>query len=287
MTRVTVIGLGAMGGSVARRLVDSGVDTGVHDISAEAVARLAAAGARAVDPVTDDLGDMVLTSLPDDRAVTEVVLDSGLLRRMAGRMLIELSTILPETIERVAEQARRHNVAVVDSPVSGGPAEARNGTLVLLAGASDEALSRAEPVLSALGTIEHVGRVGHGKAVKLVNNVMSMGNVMVAAEAFTLGTTLGLDRERLYDVLSRSGGRSHHFTKRIPYVLAGDYSPRFSLDLGEKDLRLALRLAHDEGYVMPMASLVHQLFELGRAKGLGQEDAIAVVKIFEDWAAKN
>lgn len=285
MTSVTVIGLGVMGGSVARRLVESGIDTGVYDISPEAVARLAAAGARPVDPSADDLGDFVLTSLPDDRAVTAAVLDSGLLGRIAGRVLVELSTILPATMSLVAERAREHDVAVVDAPVSGGPAEALKGSLVLLAGASSPVLHRASPVLSLLGTVEHVGDAGQGKAVKLVNNVMSMGNVVVAAEAFALGTTLGLDAERLYDVLSRSGGRSHHFTKRIPYVLAGDYSPRFSLNLGEKDLRLALQLAHDEGYVMPTASIVHQVFEMGRARGLGGEDAIAVLKVFEGWSS--
>lgn len=284
MTTVTVIGLGVMGGSVARRLVDSGFDTGVHDLSPEAVARSVAGGARAVNPAVDELGDVVLTSLPGDQAVTEAVLDSGLLDRLRGRVLAELSTTLPETVERVAEQARPRDVAVVDSPVSGGPADASRGTLVLLAGADDDALRRAEPVLKTLGTIEHVGRAGHGKAVKLVNNLMSMGNVVVAAEAFTLGTTLGLDRQTLYDVLSRSGGRSHHFQKRIPYALADDYSPRFALDLGEKDLRLGLQLAHDQGYAMPTASIVHQVFEIGRTKGLGREDVIAVLKIFQEWA---
>lgn len=284
-TRVTVIGLGVMGGSVAQRLVDSGIDTRVYDISSEAVERLVSAGARAVDPHSGDLGDFVLTSLPDDRAVTAAVLDSGVLTRLSGKVLIELSTILPATMSLVAARAREHDVAVIDAPVSGGPAEALQGSLVLLAGASSSVLHRASPVLNLLGTIEHVGDVGQGKAVKLVNNVMSMCHVAVAAEAFALGTTLGLDAERLYDVLSRSGGRSHHFTKRIPYVLAGDYSPRFSLDLGEKDLRLALQLAHDEGYVMPTASIVHQVFEMGRAQGLGAEDAIAVLKIFEGWAS--
>jgi len=283
-TSVTVIGLGVMGGSVARRLAESGIDTGVYDISADAVARLAADGARAVDPSSDDLGDFVLTSLPDDQAVTAAVLDSGLLGRLSGKVLIELSTILPATMSLVAEEARSHDVTVIDAPVSGGPAEALKGSLVLLAGAPETALRRASAVLDVLGTVEHVGEVGQGKAVKLVNNVMSIGNVVVAAEAFALGTTRGLDAERLYDVLSRSGGRSHHFTKRIPYVLADDYSPRFSLDLGEKDLRLALRLAHDEGYVMPTASIVHQVFEMGRAQGLGGQDAIAVLKIFERWA---
>lgn len=283
-TSVTVIGLGAMGGAVARRLVESGIDTGVHDISPDAVARLVDGGAREVDPSSGDLGDFVLTSLPDDRAVTAALLDSGLLSRLSGKVLIELSTILPATMSLVAERAREHDVAVIDAPVSGGPAEALKGALVLLAGASSPVLHRASAVLDVLGTVEHVGEAGDGKAVKLVNNVMSMGNVAVAAEAFALGTTLGLDAGRLYDVLSRSGGRSHHFTKRIPYALADDYAPRFSLNLGEKDLRLALQLAHDEGYVMPTASIVHQVFEMGRAQGLGGEDAIAVLKVFEGWA---
>jgi 3-hydroxyisobutyrate dehydrogenase-like beta-hydroxyacid dehydrogenase len=284
MIRTAVLGLGVMGGAVAWRLVSSGFDTLVHDIDDAAVARLVDRGATRCTAEGAGEADVIITSLPNDAVVLDAVVTSGVLEAWRGRVLVELSTTLPATVIRVAEQAREHDVTVVDCPVSGGPNEALAGTLVELVGADEDALDRARPVLAALGTIEHVGAVGHGKTVKLLNNLMAMGNIVVAAEAFTLGVKLGLDRHELFDVLSRSGGRSFHFLKRFPYALADDYTARFAVSLGEKDIRLGLALAHDADYVMPATSIVHQIFEMARARGVGHEDVVAVLKVYQDWA---
>jgi len=281
--RVGVIGLGAMGGAVADRLLAEGFTTWVHDLNRDAVERLVANGAD-TGPLEEASWDILVTSLPSDDSVRGALVDTGALRQLAGGVLVELSTILPATMSAVAAEASKADVGVVDSPVSGGPAEARAGKLVLLVGAEDRMLDRARPVLEAIGTVEHVGDVADGKAIKLVNNVMAMGNMVVAAEAFALGTTLGLDPARMFDTLSRSGGRSHHFLKRMPYVLERDFSARFALYLGEKDLRLALETAHQEGYAMPAAACIHQIYEIGMAKGWGAEDIAAVVKVYEDWS---
>jgi 3-hydroxyisobutyrate dehydrogenase len=282
--RTAVIGLGVMGGAVAQRLIESGFDTLVHDIDPAAVARLVDRGAAACDLAGAGAADVIITSLPNDRIVTDTVVGSGVLKSWAGRVLVELSTTLPATVRGIAEAGDEHDVAVVDSPVSGGPGEALAGKLVELVGADDSSLARARPVLDALGTVEHVGAVGNGKTVKLLNNLMAMGSIVVAAEAFTLGVKLGLDQHELFDVLSRSGGRSFHFLKRWPYALADDYHARFALSLGEKDIRLGLQLAHESDYVMPAASIVHQIFELARAKGIGHEDVVAVLKVYQEWA---
>ncbi|SNQ49528.1 3-hydroxyisobutyrate dehydrogenase [Frankia canadensis] len=285
--RTAVIGLGTMGGAVAERLVASGFETLVYDISPQAVARAVEHGGVASTPEGLGAADVIVVSLPNDEIVTASVIDSGVLAFWSGRVLVELSTTLPRTVLAVAEAAAVHNVAVVDAPVSGGPNEARAGKLVELVGAEPAALERARPVLEVLGTVEHVGPVGTGKTVKLVNNQMAMGAIVVAAEAFTLGEKLGMDRDALFDVLSRSGGRSFHFLKRWPYVLADDYHARFAVSLAEKDLRLGLALAHDAEHPMPTGSMVHQVFEMARARGLGGEDCVAVIKIFQDWADQN
>lgn len=279
-----VVGLGVMGGAVAQRLIDSGFETLVYDIDETAVARLVDKGATACTLEAAGTADVIVTSLPNDQIITAAIIGSGVLKYWSGSVLLEMSTTLPATVRAIAEAAQIHDVAVVDSPVSGGPGEALAGKLVELVGADDDALARVRPVLDALGTVEHVGAVGHGKTVKLLNNLMAMGNIVVAAEAFTLGQKLGLDRHELFDVLSRSGGRSFHFLKRFPYALADDYSARFAVSLGEKDLRLGLELAHDADYVMPTASIVHQIFEMTRAKGHGNEDVVAVLKVYQDWA---
>ena len=281
---VGILGLGLMGGSMCERLLEVGLRPWVFDVDAAKVSRLASMGAQACSTAEGLAeGDVLLVSLPNDAVVESALIESGLLASLRGRVLVELSTILPPTMERVASAAAEHGVAVVDCPVSGGPAEARAGTLTQLVGASDEAWARAEPVLAHLGTAERVGRPGQGKAIKLVNNVMAMGNMVIAAEAFALGEKLGLDPSRMFDVLSRSGGRSHHFLKRMPFVLERDFTARFALALGEKDLRLALQMAHEAGYVMPATSTVHQMYEVGRARGLEAEDIAAIVKVYEEW----
>ena len=282
--KASVIGLGAMGGAMAERLLGEGMSVTVYDIRQASVERLMALGAKAA--TLEEIGDcdVLLTSLPSDDEVLKVLATARVLESLSGKVLIELSTILPSTMRRLAEIGAEHGVDVVDCPVSGGPREVLAGTLTLLVGAEPQAFERARPVLDALGTTHHVGVPGHGKAIKLINNTMTMGNMLLAAEAFTLGTKMGLDPQRMFDVLNQSGGRSHHFSKRMPNVLKGDFFPYFRLAMGEKDLRLALELAHEEGYVMPVASLAHQMYQVGINEGFGELDMAAVIKIYEGWA---
>ncbi len=280
---VGILGLGAMGGSMADRLADLGFETIVHDLSAAAVQRAVDHGGRAGDLPGD--AEIVISSLPSDPAVLSVLTSPAFSKADGrGRTLVEMSTILPSTMEKVRDVLAPRGWSLIDAPVSGGPADARNGTLTLMVGAEDAALRSAEPVLGKLGAIERVGAVGQGKAIKLVNNVMSIGNVVLAAEAFVLGEKLGIEPRRLYDVLSRSGGRSRNFNQRIPRVIERDFASRFSVALSEKDLRLALSVAHETRYVMPLTAVIHQMCEMAIADGLEGEDIVAVAKIYERWA---
>ena len=130
----------------------------------------------------------------------------------------------------------------------------------------------------------NVGPLGSGLIVKLVNNVMSVCNVVVAAEAMVLGVKAGIEPQALFDMLSTSGGRSFHFLKRFPNVLAGDFAPYFSIALSRKDLGLALDMAAQLGVPMPAAGAIKQVYEAARAAGLGGEDMAAVTKLYEAWA---
>ena len=286
MSAVGVVGLGVMGRALCRRLLATGHHVQGHDVSQEAVRQ---AGALGVEPATMEgiaALDTVLTSLPDDEAVTAVLLPPhGLVARLdRGATIVELSTLLPRTIRAVDGAAGPRGIGVVDCAVSGGPAEAASGSLVLLVGASEEHLERARPLLESLGSMQHAGAVGDGKTVKLVNNVMTMGNVLVAAEAFTLGVRAGIEPRRLFQVLAESGGRSHHFLKRFPHLLRRDFEARFSLRLGEKDLRLALALAEDAGAALPATAVVHQLYRSAIALGSPDEDIVAVARLYERLA---
>ncbi len=280
--KICFFGLGVLGGAVARRLTACGYHVSGFDPD---VAAQAAAESHGIVPGHDGHiaeADFILTSLPDDNAVKSVLAgERNILARMHNNtVVIELSTALPATVRDIATAAAKRHIAVIDCPVSGGPAEALAGKLTLLVGAAPEAIQAAEGVLTSLGEIQHVGVPGDGKTVKIVNNVMSMGNVAVAAEAFTLGVKAGMDPKRLFEVLSKSGGRSAHFLKRFPKVLERDFRPGFSAAMGEKDLRLALAMMHEFRSPGLIAALVHQLYEM-TCSSFAAEDIVAIIKIFE------
>jgi len=190
--RIGFIGLGAMGGNMARRLAGLGFTVAGYDISAANAKRSGDAGVKLVDSpaAAADGADFVLSSVPDPAAIRRAYLgpDGVLTRVRRGMVLIDLSTIDPATWREVGAAAAKQGVACLDAPVSGGPADAGSGKLIFLIGGEASVLERSRPVLEALGTsIHHVGPLGSGLIVKLVNNVMSVCNVVVAAEAMVLG----------------------------------------------------------------------------------------------------
>ncbi len=287
--KIAFIGLGAMGGAMAGHLVRNGYVVTGYDVSAGRAEAAARAGvARAASPAEAAQGaDVVMSSLPHPAAVRATYLGpAGVLSAArAGAVLVDLSTIDPDTWKEVARAAEAKGLQCLDAPVSGGPAEAGSGKLVFLVGGDERVLERCRPLFTTLGTeIHHVGPLGSAQVVKIVNNVMSMGNVAVAAEAMVLGVKAGVDPQRLFDILSTSGGRSHHFLKRFPNVLAGDFDPRFSIALSRKDLGLATRMAESLGVPMLTLSIVRQVYEAAAAAGLDGQDMAAVTALFERWA---
>ena len=287
--RIGFVGLGAMGGAMAGHLVKSGYAVTGYDVSAARAEAAALAGVTlAASPAEAAASaDVVMSSLPTPSAVREAYLgDHGVLTRVrSGATLIDLSTVDPDTWKDVARAAAARGLECLDAPVSGGPVEAGSGKLVFIVGGDERVLERCRPIFTTLGTeIHHVGPLGSAQVVKIVNNVMSMGNVAIAAEAMVLGVKAGMDPQRLFEILSTSGGRSHHFLKRFPYVLAGDFAPRFSIALSRKDLGLAARLAESLGVPMLTTAVVRQVYEAAAAAGLDGQDMAAVTALFERWA---
>jgi 3-hydroxyisobutyrate dehydrogenase len=283
------LGMGAMGGAMARRLVRAGFSVTGYDVSEARAGAAATDGvARATSPAAAAAAaDVVLSSLPNPAAVRAAYLGAdGAVSTLRPRAVaVDVSTIDPGTWRDVSDAARPRGAETLGAPVSGGPAEAASGRLVFLVGGDASVLDRCRPVLEALGSeIHHLGPLGAGHIVKLVNNVMSMCNVAVAAEAMVLGVRAGMEPQRLFEVLSTSGGRSHHFLKRFPNVLAGDFAPHFSIALSRKDLSLALQMAEGLGVPMLATSTVRQIYEAAAAQGLDTLDMAAVTKLYEQWA---
>jgi 3-hydroxyisobutyrate dehydrogenase len=277
-----------MGGQMAKRLVEKGYAVTGHDVSESRSRQAAAAGVTlAPSPGAAAKGaDVVLSSLPDPAIVRRAYLgpDGILGATRSGATFIDMSTIDPDTWREVAAAAKGAGVDCLDAPVSGGPLEAGTGKLVFLIGGDAAVLERNRPLLLTLGAeIHHIGPLGSGLVVKIVNNMMSMANVAVAAEAMVLGVKAGVDPQRLFEILSTSGGRSHHFLKRFPNVLTGDFTPNFSIGLSRKDVSLALAMAARLEMPVPLAAIVRQVYEAAHAQGFGQLDMAGVTRLYEQW----
>jgi len=290
--RIAVVGMGQMGSGMAARLAGAGLDVAGYDIAEETRSALAEKGMKIEANLKDVLAGrtIVLTSLPDPTAVKQAWLGADGIVALAepDSVIVELSTIDPDTMKEVAVAADKRGLGVIDCPVSGSPNEAGQGKLVLLVGAEQAHIERARPVLQLLGeNIQHTGSVGTAKVVKIVNNMMSMGNVLIAAEAFALGVTAGVEPQKLFDVLSVSGGRSHHLTKRFPNAIKGDFNPGFKMELGEKDLSLGIDLGRALKQPTPAASMVRELYALALAEGFRGQDIVALLAMYQNWAAGN
>ena len=283
---IGLLGLGVMGSAIAKRLIGLGWEVWGYDIDPGATSRAAATGVLVKTATELRLVDVLLSSLPDDQAVNKALTGpGGLINHLRPKAtLIETSTILPGTIRSIGHACRKRHIHLIDCGISGGPEEAEAGTLILLVGASTDDLDETRPLLRRLGTVSHVGDIGDGKTVKLVNNIMTMGNILIAAEAFALGTKAGIPGDRLFNVLSTSGGRSHQFLKRFPRLLERDFTGRFTLRLGAKDLKLALDLAASVGATMAATALASEVFGVAAQTYSPDEDIVAVAKLYESAA---
>jgi len=288
MAKVTVglIGLGNIGGGMCQRMLEKGIKVVGFDVSPSAAKTAAGYGA-VVEPTLAGVAKnalVIVSSLPNPAIVRDVFLGSGGLIAMArpGTTIIETSTIDPNTIREVAEVAAAAGIEVLDVALSGEPPQALKGELVFQVGGPDALIDKHLALLEVLAKkINRTGDIGSAKTIKLVNNLMSIGNIAVASEAFVLGVKCGMDPQRLYDILSVSGGRSAHFVSAFPNVVQGDYHPGFKTSLALKDLNLILDLAKDEKYATKLAPVITALYREANESGLGEDNFTSVVKGYE------
>ena len=283
--KVAVVGIGQMGAGMAKCLTQAGYDVLGYDISEKSRQAAAALGVATSDDLAATLKgrQTILTSLPNAAITIEAWTGANgiLAHAEPGSIGIELSTIDPETMRRVAAAAKAKGVRMIDAPVSGGPDECANGTLVIMTGGDRQDIESVDDVLKVLGSSYHyTGVIGTAKAVKLVNNMMSMANIVAAAEAFSLGTAAGVEPELLYSVLSQSGGKSHHFTKRFPKAIQGNFDPGFKMELGEKDMALAIEFGRSLSQPTPAASAVRELMAQSLASGYRGRDVVAMLDFY-------
>jgi 2-hydroxy-3-oxopropionate reductase len=285
------IGLGVMGAPMAAHLVAAGHDVGGYDVTPAAGEKLRAAGGRAATGVADAVAgaDVVITMLPNHPQVEAVVLAAGGVLEAAepGTLLIDMSTIRPETSIAVAEAARDRKIRVLDAPVSGGQAGAEQASLSIMVGGDQEDFEAAKPVFDALGkTVVHVGPHGAGQVVKAANQLVVGGIYGLVAEAIVLLEASGVDAATGLDVLAGGLAGSRILELKRQSMVDRQFAPGFRIDLHHKDMGIALAAARQADVALPLTGLVAQLVAAGRAMGYGSLDHSALLKVVEQLSGR-
>ena len=281
---VGVVGIGAMGMGIARNLLDRGYAVHVRDIRVEAEDEARSAGATVHDSPASlaSVSDVVFTVVVDDGQTEDVVFGAdGVAAGLApGAVAVLSSTLSPAFVASAAERLASRGFAMVDAPISGGPAKARNGAMSMMIAGPAEAQARAAQVLADAAAKRFVvsERAGDGARMKLVNNVLAGVNLAAAAESFALALKLGLDPRVAHDVICASSGGSWMFADRMPRVLTGDYSTKAAARILAKDMRLFLDAAAEAAYAAPIATAGRAAFLAAMEAGFAEEDDAAVIK---------
>ncbi|TCK30638.1 2-hydroxy-3-oxopropionate reductase [Ancylobacter aquaticus] len=286
---VGFIGLGTMGREMARNLLEAGFAVRVFDVVPAAIDALVALGAQAATGPADAArdADIAITMLPDTPQVEEVVLGAGglLADPPRGRLVVDMSTIAPVAVRRMAAELKASGIDLLDAPVSGGPVGAKNAALSIMAGGEAEAFSRARPFFEAMGTtINHVGGPGAGQAVKLCNQLICGINIQAICEALALGRACGVDLDQLRQVLLGGSAASWMLDRLGPAMIAGDDTAGFRIDLMLKDLRLVQEQALALAVPLPATALVTSQYVEARAHGEGANGNQALFRVYDRMA---
>lgn len=287
---IGIIGVGAMGSWMSRRLVAAGREVWVHDISDEAVAAAVESGARRAGSVAAVArrATVVLLSLSTPQVVREVVLGPGGLVETGGfDCLIDHSTSGLEAARDIARGLSRVGIESIDAPVSGGVRGAETGSLTIMVSADAAVVERRRPILEIIGSkIFHVGNEpGQGQVMKLANNMISSVAMVATAEGMVLGVKAGLDPAVMLDVLNASTGRNSHTEDKFPrYVLPRTFDFGFSMGLLHKDVLLGLQMAETLAVPMIATGAANQVWNVALAEGGPEQDMTALVRSIEQWA---
>ncbi|ONG53573.1 hydroxyacid dehydrogenase [Pseudoroseomonas deserti] len=288
---VGFIGLGRMGRPMASNLCRKGFRLTVNDINPDAVAELALLQARPAATVAEAAaaGQVIVTMLPNSAVVDQVVAgaEGVLAHAKPGSVVLDMSTIDPETTDRLAAQAAERGIGFVDAPVGRLASHADRGESLFMVGATDEHFARVRPLLEAMGsTIHHCGPVGSGTRTKLVNNFLAVASCQMNAEALALSQRFGLALETTLEVLYGTTAVNGQLKIAWPSkVLKGDIEPGFTIDLAHKDLTLIVEAANAARVPMPMAAAAREAFSTARSRGFGDKDFSAMVDALCDLAS--
>jgi 3-hydroxyisobutyrate dehydrogenase-like beta-hydroxyacid dehydrogenase len=287
--KVGFIGLGTMGHPMAHNLLKNGYEVIIYNRTKEKMIVLKEEGATvAHSPKEVALqSEIVFTMLTADAAVEKVILgENGILSGAnPGLIVVDSSTISPSTSKKVAEELIKHDIEMLDAPVTGSEPQAIKGILTFMVGGKKEIFEKCLPLFSVMGqNAFYMGEHGKGSYTKLANNTMAAINLLSFSEGITMATKAGIDPELFVKVVAGGGARSGMVENKAEKVMHRDFAPHFMAQLIHKDLGLASNVAKELEISAPVLALAKEIFQIAKAKGYGSEDMSAVIKCYEEWA---
>ena len=281
------IGLGIMGRGMSLNLLKAGHTVTVWNRTASRADDIIKAGGQAGDSPADvaSKSDIIITCVSDTPDVEAVILgENGVIQGVkSGSLVIDMSTISPQTTREIAEKLREKGVHMLDAPISGGSEGAEKGTLAIMVGGDAEQFARAMPYFEAMGkTITHVGDNGAGQTVKLVNQILVVVNMLAVSEALLFAQAGGLDLSKTLAAVENGAAGSWMLSNRGSQAIVRDWRPGFTIDLQQKDLRLVLEAAQQMGIPSLATSLVSDLYRTLQSRDLGDIGNHALIMALEN-----
>ncbi len=288
--QVGFIGLGIMGKPMAKNLLKAGYALTVHNRSSEPAEELAAEGATIAGSAKEvaQSTEVIITMLPDSPDSELVALgENGILAgAREGSVIIDMSSISPLVSQKIASEASRKNIDMLDAPVSGGEPGAIAGTLAIMVGGKESVFEEYRPILEVMGrSVVRVGDVGAGNFVKLANQIIVAANIEAIGEAFTLSQKAGIDPELVFNAIRAGLAGSNALEAKAPMIMDRNFNPGFRIRLHQKDLQNALLTGKELGVPLPVTGLVQQMLGALIVKGKGDNDHSAIVNFIEDMAS--
>jgi putative dehydrogenase len=282
---VGIVGLGIMGGAIARNLLAAGMQVRGYDVDAARFEALKPGGVAAKSAGEAAQGaDVVLTSLPSIKALDDTVA-SLLAAKAVGLVVAELSTLPIEAKEKARAALAGGGIVLLDCPLSGTGAQAVTRDLAVYASGERAAYDRAEPVFHGFARATHyLGAFGNGSKMKFIANLLVAVHNVASAEAMVLGMKAGLDPDTIVKVIASGAGNSRVFELRAPLMAKNDYAPTMKIDIWQKDMAIIAEFAQALGVPVPTFAASAPVYDAAQAAGLGGEDTAAVAEIIAKQA---
>jgi 2-hydroxy-3-oxopropionate reductase len=287
--KVGFVGLGIMGTSMARNLIEDGHELVIHNRTRAKAEKLAKLGAEVATSPREVAGrsDVIITMLPGPPEVEEVLAgENGLLEGVRdGSLIVDMSTSSPLLAQELSRTANTRGVGMLDAPVSGGDIGAIEGTLSIMVGGEKEDFERARPLFEAMGkTIVHVGAAGAGQTVKACNQIVVALVIEAVSEALVLGSKAGVKPEKVMEVLSGGLAANKVMEVKGEKFLSHDFAAGGKVEYHRKDLGIALAAGREYGVALPVTALVDQVFGTLVARGKEGWDHSALITLIEEWS---